>query len=693
MSPNHGARSISTFNASSLVRAAIAIVLGCALLTIVGVGSASAGNPFPSKDNAPKSFNGAWPTGPYQAVPITWHSSVTADRCYWNIGFSFKTSPGAEYYLMYWRDGGGISASQAGQPSPLTPTESFGITGGGGPAPCGPPDVSQGGRFTYLTAYVYTQFAPGTTTQSTHAIGGTIDYDYASGDGFAHGMNGPTKATPARETMVQILASSKSSCSSAVLNSVYTDDTGAYTSAVPSKQKYVCVEVIAATSYSEVLPYPSTDDSSASGGVHLTDDAYASKALGPIKLVKSGSTKFSWKPKSVDDSFDQALDVDNAVVSGASWLTAYGTTPKFVNILYPYPSSRDVSNFSPTKTVGEINEDDAFDWGVLLHEYGHFVALILGIDNTTPVLSSKHQMSWNLTNHESNKAQGLAIAWNEGFSDFFSQMVQLATGTSSLGLTDVGATPPIYVDYTPSGTVSLQLNVPGDTEPDLSLGEDNEASVARTMWSFYSQPAYSGLAGSTAFVHVLANAMTSNETRTLSGAVNALLAAAQATPFVPGEGVTASNVQIPAGTDEKTSAETYGTILSSQRVAPSFVGKGISASGKSLALRWITGQPTEASAKLNTFLVQYFNSSWTTLLAEQVVVAGTGLTQSGSDTYESTIAIPSDWKKKDIEAVVVGWGSFSATPDQIFEQLKSLRSGLDPLSGPYISAPVSIKVP
>jgi hypothetical protein len=540
---------------------------------------------------------------------------------------------------------------------------------------------------------VYTQFAPGTSTQSTHTINGTIDYDYASGDGFAHGKNGPTKETPARETMVQILASSKSSCSSTLLNSVFTDDSGAYTSSVPSKQKYVCVKVIAATSYSEVLPYPSTDDSSAAGGVHLTDDAYASKALGPVKIVKSGSTTFSWKSKSVDEKFDQALDVDNAVVSGATWLSAYGSAPKFVNILYPYPASKDVSNFSPTKTVGEINEDDAFDWGVLLHEYGHFVASFLGIDNTTPVLSSKHQLSWNLTNHESNKAQGLAIAWNEGFSDFFSQMVQLATGTSSLGLTDVGATPPIYVDYTPTDTVSLQLDVPGDTPPYPSLGEDNEASVARTLWSFYSQPPYSGLAGSTAFVHVLASAMSSNDTRTLSGAVNALLAAAKATPFVPGEGISARNVEVPAASDEATAAQTYGTILSNQSVAPTFIGKGISASGKSLALRWITGQPTDASAKLNTFLVQYFNSSWTKLLAEQVVVAGTGLTQSGSDTYESSITIPSDWKKTDIEAVVVGWSSLSATPDQIFEQLKSLRSGVDPLSGPYISAPVSLKIP
>ena len=410
-------------------------------------------------------------------------------------------------------------------------------------------------------------------------------------------------------------------------------------------------------------------------------------------MPNRGPPTFSWEPQGVDQKLDQAFDIDNALVTGAGWLSAYGSTPKFVNILYPYPSRLEVSNFSASKTVGEINEDDAFDWSVLLHEYGHFIAASLGLDNTTPVLTSDHELSWNMTDKESNKAQGVAIAWNEGFADFFSQMVELAMGTSSLGLTDVGATPPIYVDYTPTGMISYQLDAPGDTPSHPSLGEDNEASVARVLWSMYNQPAYAGIAGSTSFVHTLVNAMTSNNTRTLSGAVNALLAAAKATPFVPGEGVSAVNVEVPANDDEATSANTYGTILSSQKVAPTFIGKGVSASGKSLSLVWTSGQPTQDSAKLNTFLVQYFDSSWTKLLAEQVVVVGTGHTQSGSDEYETKETVPSDWKKTTINAVVVGWGSMGATPDQIFEQLRSLRSGNDPLTGPYISAPTSLKIP
>ncbi len=347
-----------------------------------------------------------------------------------------------------------------------------------------------------------------TTTSTTptprgHTVTGTIRYLYAAGDSFAQGeSDGPTQVTPARETTVEVLDATKASCSDDVLSTVDTDDDGVYSTAVSSTQKYVCVKVVAATSYAEIIPYPSTDD--VTGGAKLLDDAYASKALGPIKLSATGPTSYSWKPDDVDDPLDQALDVNNAILTGAQWLSDYGVTPKFINVLYPYPDS-ETTNFNPGLLRGEINRDDAFDWSVLLHEYGHFLASQIGVLNTTKVSDSNHLFGWNMTNHEREiKAQGLAIAWNEGFADFFSQMVQLVMGTKKLGLTDVGGSPPIYVDYTASETTTLQLNLPGNTTHNPSLGEDNEVSVARVLWYLYSQPSYSGVDGSVDFVKTLA---------------------------------------------------------------------------------------------------------------------------------------------------------------------------------------------
>ncbi len=526
-----------------------------------------------------------------------------------------------------------------------------------------------------------------TTTTTTmprgHTITGTIDYYYADGDSFARGVSGgPTQITPSRETKVEVLGSSKSSCSTDVLDSVDTNDSGKYTSAVSAKQKYVCLKVIAETIYSEIIPYSSSVD--VSGGAVLTDDAYASKALGPIKISTSGPTKFSWKPTGYSEPIDQALDIDNALIAGALWLSDYGMTPKFVNILYPYPEST-TTNFNPGKLRGEINQDDAFDWGVLLHEYGHFIASQIGILNTTRLSSSDHSLAWNMANanHEADKAQGLAIAWNEGFADFFSQMVQSVMGTASLGLTDVGGSPPIYVDYTSSDTTEFQLNVPGNSSPYPSLGEDNEAAVARVLWYLYSQPIYPGVDGSVDFVKTLANTMTSNDSRTLYGAVSALLAAAKATPWVPSAGDSATNEEVPANFDEATSAKTYGEILSIQNVAPTITASG--ASGKSVTLSWTTGQPSTAKDELNVFLVQFFNSSWTTLLSEQTVMVSSR-TKDKMHLFTATKVIPSDWTKGNINVVVLGWNS--ADTHQPLQNL----TGTSFLTGPYISAPVSVNI-
>jgi hypothetical protein len=396
---------------------------------------------------------------------------VQGGRCYWGIGpewapYNPQHGGVVGNYSLTWTNGS-LNYYAPDNSAQKIGTKLFvAFTGGGGPAPCGPPDPHEGGRFPSLTVTVSAGITYPTTTTTAptaHTITGTIDYYYASGDGFAHGAPASTQVTPSRETMVEILASSSSSCSNIVLSSIYTDDFGDYSSTVSATNKYVCVKIIAATSYSEIIPYPSTVD--ASGGAHVFYDAYATKALGPTRLKTSGDTTYSWKPTGVSAPIDQALDIDNAIIPGGEWLSAYGTTPKFLNILYPYPASKAISNFNADTDIGEINEDDAFDWGVLLHEYGHFVASLIGIDNTTPVSSNKHELGWNMTDHEGNKAQGLAIAWDEGFADFFSQMVQRVMGTSSLGLTDVGGTPPSYVDYTPTGTISFRLDVSGNTSP------------------------------------------------------------------------------------------------------------------------------------------------------------------------------------------------------------------------------------
>ncbi len=623
---------------------------------------------------------------------------VQGGRCYWGVGPEWSpytpTHGGVVGgYSLTWTNGAVEYEPYENSAQKIGSKLFIAFTGGGGPAPCGPPDPHQGGRFPSLVVTVTANllYPVTTTTVPQHSITGTISYLYASGESFAHGNSGPTQTTPARETEIEILAATKSSCSKTIVGEVYTDDNGEYSSTLSSTQEYVCLKVIAATSYSEVIPYPGTTAEQAADSAQLQGKADASKPLGPVRLKKSTPTTYSWTPSAVDTPIDEALDINNAIVTGASWVSAYGLTPKFVNILYPYPSGAggETTNFSPKNIVGEINQDDAFDWGVLLHEYGHAVGAFLGIDNTTPVRTNDHDLPWNMTNHEANKAQGIAIAWNEGFADFFSQMVQDAMGASTLGLTDVGGSPPNYVDYTPSGTTSFLLDVPGDAGPHPSLGEDSEVSVARVLWSIYKQPAYAGVAGSVAFVKTLVGAMGSNSARTLYGAVSALLAASKSTPWVPGSGIEAVNEPVPTNFNEDAAATTYGTILSSQNVAPTITASGFA--DKKITLSWSGGQPSTATIKLNAFLIQFFNSSWTTLLGEQLSVVPTGTTASGAELYHSTTDVPSSWGTGTVHVVVLGWNG-DVTTSELFTQRPSLRTGTYPVTGPYISAPVSLKL-
>jgi hypothetical protein len=510
-------------------------------------------------------------------------------------------------------------------------------------------------------------------------VTGTIQYLYLSGNGYASGSPASSAATPtpARDTEVEILDANQTSCLTKVLSKVFTDDTGVYTSApLPHGQVYFCAKIFAATEYSSV-------------GASSSADPYASDPIGPEQLSTAGSTTFSWKPTSGGDTIDQAMDINNAVVTGASWLKSYGRTPTFVTVVYPYPTSSGVSNFS-TSGGAEINADDAFDWSVLLHEYGHYVASLLGILNTTPVASSDHLNSWNMTDHENSKAEGVAIAWNEGFADFFSQMVQKAMDTASLNLPDVGASPPIYIDQLNGSTVALDLAAAGASSLYPSKGEDNEPSVARVLWDLYSQPMFSGTTGSVDFIKAIATPMVNNDVRNLSGAISSLEQTEHATPWIPDLVVAPTNVPIPVGFNQENAATTFGAILSNQNVAPTIMSA--LSQGGNIEVNWRAGQPLDATDQSNLFLVQVWDPTWSKLLTEQVATRTTS--QKGNRTYAATLSIPKGVGSSVLHVVVFGWNAEKNATHlgipAVFNGWKNF--GYYPLTGPYISASVDVHV-
>jgi hypothetical protein len=110
---------------------------------------------------------------------------------------------------------------------------------------------------------------PTRCVSDTGTLTGTITYLYTSGSGYASGASvaSQNQVTPARDVKVEVLAATSSSCSKTVLSSVFTEDTGDYTSApMPSKQKYVCVKIDAVTPYSAIIPYSSSSSASSATG-------------------------------------------------------------------------------------------------------------------------------------------------------------------------------------------------------------------------------------------------------------------------------------------------------------------------------------------------------------------------------------------------------------------------------------------
>jgi hypothetical protein len=66
----------------------------------------------------------------------------------------------------------------------------------------------------------------------------------------------------------------------------------------------------------------------------------------------------------------------------------------------------------------------------------------------------------------------------------------------------------------------------------------------------------------------------------------------------------------------------------------------------------------------------------------------------GSETSDATQLILADWKKSQVKVVVVGWNTLPA-PDGLTvpgETGAMLPFGLNPLTGPYLSAPAEVPI-
>ena len=117
-----------------------------------------------------------------------------------------------------------------------------------------------------------------------------------------------------------------------------------------------------------------------------------------------------------------------------------------------------------------IEPDHAFDWDIVQHEYGHYVADYFEIYHETECMHSNYG---NMTDYYQSKS-GIDDAWDEGFATYFAITVQREMSASSLGISGIGDL--VYNDVNiESCEYIYNLNL------DLIQGEANAYSVAAIL--------------------------------------------------------------------------------------------------------------------------------------------------------------------------------------------------------------------
>lgn len=167
---------------------------------------------------------------------------------------------------------------------------------------------------------------------------------------------------------------------------------------------------------------------------------------------------------------ETAFAVTDALVTGVRYGRRIAGSMPTLSVSYPDPHGTNA-----TPTVMRVTAEDRFDWDVLLHEYGHAVGDQLGISSP---IAAVHTFGQNLGEPPRTKSTGVRVAWDEGFATYFSLTAQDVLGVASLKIPGAGDS--VYDD-----SDDLDTHVPIGTDDGItSAGEDDELSVARTLWHF-----------------------------------------------------------------------------------------------------------------------------------------------------------------------------------------------------------------
>jgi Ca2+-binding RTX toxin-like protein len=202
---------------------------------------------------------------------------------------------------------------------------------------------------------------------------------------------------------------------------------------------------------------------------------------------------------------ERAFSVSDAVYVGEVYAEdVRGQLPSKLEVNFP----EDNSEFSPTLKDLDVAGNNAWNWDVILHEYGHSLAISDNLHpSSLPLFPLGNEHSAGISNiPDFGKDKGVQLAWSEGLANYLGIAAQHVAARNSLlpnlpNPIDSNANNPdtFYTDTDPKANSDPEKFVDWDlekTEVDeerffegressgvrINSGEGDEAPVARILW-------------------------------------------------------------------------------------------------------------------------------------------------------------------------------------------------------------------
>lgn len=161
------------------------------------------------------------------------------------------------------------------------------------------------------------------------------------------------------------------------------------------------------------------------------------------------------------------------VAKSFSVMQALNEGINYANAIDPSETYRAYASFPAVSIIGTscyglkslyILNDDYCDWDVILHEFGHYIADTIDIDNSP---GGDHKSSDDLIDTAGSKSKAIRLAWSEGWATYFSIASQryLSLG----GIPSVG-------DYNYTDTIDRSIDY--DLRTPKGIGEANERDIS-----------------------------------------------------------------------------------------------------------------------------------------------------------------------------------------------------------------------